>query len=281
MKNNDEFRRAVFEKAAEYEKQRKIKRQKALRAVLSVCVCLAVFIAVGAVPFGLFIVDMDEAATYVTTAPDNSGNVQPSATTTTEACTATASTTPAHTYVTTEAHTYATTAAYTYATTTTAAHTYATAATTRTSTTAGIVTSTTAALSTTGPIFPEQLLEDRYYNGVMTLHVGTSYGEADYCNISSTDIIWKYEDLSDDEAKYFSEDFFERNALIRIKYTLGNIGYRLDYKGMQAEDGKITVFLELDKEQETDSSAYAEWEVLIPVPRERANGKTITADVAG
>ena len=61
MKNYEEVRNAVFEKAAAYEKQKRSKRQKALRIALSVSLCLAVFIAVTAVPFGLILGNSAEA----------------------------------------------------------------------------------------------------------------------------------------------------------------------------------------------------------------------------
>ncbi len=272
MKNNEEFRNAVFEKAAAYEKQRKIKRQKTLRITLSVCVCLAVFIAVGTVPLGLVLGNMDVANSKTppnTTAPDHIENMQ--AATTTATTRATTCTTDATTQ-TTEAYTYTTTLAYTYSTT-------ATAATTCTSTTAEILTTTATELSTTGPLFPEQLLEDYYHNGVMTLHLATGYGYSDDCHIANVDAVFAYSDLSEAEAKYFDEAYFEGNALIRIKYTLGDIGSRLNYAGMQAEGGKITVFLDLDKAQSEGKEKCITWEMLISIPADVAKDAAIVADV--
>ena len=117
MKNHKEFRDAVFEKAAAYEKQRKLKRQKALRIALSVCTCLAVFIAVAAVPFGLVMGNMDEAAGTHSTTPDvNAGSLYPSVTTT-ELTSVTTCATTAGTFDTTAAATTCTTLAYTQTTT--------------------------------------------------------------------------------------------------------------------------------------------------------------------
>ena len=88
-----------------------------------------------------------------------------------------------------------------------------------------------------------------------------------------------YNDLSAEEAKYFDEDYFEKNALIRIKYTLGNIGYRLDYSGLQIDGGNITVFLELDSSQSVEKQACIEWELLICIPRELAKNKTLITEI--
>ena len=95
MKNYEEFRNAVFEKAAAYEKQKRSKRQKALRIALSVSLCLAVFIAVTAVPFGLILGNLDEA---------NQPDKKPSNVTSADAFTS-----ASNTNVTTEATTCATT----------------------------------------------------------------------------------------------------------------------------------------------------------------------------
>ena len=311
MKNYEEFRNAVFEKAAAYEKQKRSKRQKALRIALSVSLCLAVFIAVTAVPFGLILGNLEEANSADKSPSNVTDNKLTSltntevATTAATTCATTCATTAAATQTTTAAFTYestmatftptaasttyvSTTAAYTYATTTTAGFTYASstaalttssAATTTTTTFAPTAAFTTTALSTTGPIFPEQLLGDYYHNGVMTLHLGTRYEYSESYSLSSAKAVLSYNDLSAEEAKYFDEDYFEKNALIRIKYTLGNIGYRLDYNGLQIDGGNITVFLELDSSQSVEKQACIEWELLICIPREFADDKTIITEI--
>ncbi len=286
MKNFEEFRNAVFEKAAAYEKQKKLKRQKAARIALSVCTCLAVFIAVAALPFGMIVGNMDEAAKTVSTSPDNAASLFPAVTT--EVTTSTAAT--AGTYATTTAATTCTTAYYTQATTLqTTMPIPATIATSATTTTAPATTTTaatstaafeeTTTLATTGPLFPEQLLEDYYHNGVMTLHLATGYDYSDDCNIANADAVFAYSELSEAEVKYFNEAYFEKNAIIRIKYTLGDAGSRLNYAGMQLEDEEITVFLDLNKAQSEGSPKCITWEMLIPIPADVAKNAVIVADV--
>ena len=284
MKNFEEFRNAVFDKAAAYERQRQLKRQKALRVALSVCTCLAVFIAVAAVPFGMIVGNMDEAAETHSTSPDNGAALSPEATEKTTACTTTATTaaTTAATTCTTIEYTYVTTLQTTMplpATIATSATTTTAHATTTTAATSTAAYATTTTLATTGPIFPEQLLEDYYRNGVMTLHVATGYGYSDDCRIVNADTAFAYSDLSEEEAKYFDAGFFEQNALVRIRYTLGDIASRLNYAGMQAEDGKITVFLDLDKAKSDGNEKYITWETLIPIPADVAKDAVIVANV--
>ncbi len=239
MKNHDEFRRAVFEKAEEYKKNKRLKRQKILKIAVSSFACAAIVVVGAMIPIKTFISNNNTAATECTES-------------TTAACTSVVLTTDQEdtASITTEMVTTEMSAAS------------ATATTATTSTT--VVT--TFATSTAATRNENALPDEYYYNGALVLQFSHS------CGVNSTEVIeaiatHSIDGLSEKYKKYYDERFFEDNSLIIIKGTTLGTDITPVLAGIQFNEDEITVFLDMPKEFDENSILGAEWQMFIPVSK--------------
>lgn len=250
MKNNEEFRNSVFEKAEAYRRERKERKSKNIRAALAVAMTLAVFIPIIYLPVSIGIGNNSTAGmgemttegflsgqTVGTTAAGTSSEVIHSTTNSTTVTTTT-------TTVTTQAFTQVTSVATTQ-TTTTPAFTWATTSTT-------VIT----------PIPPQS--GGHYYNGAF------SY-KAEYDgNLGSDYDVTVVNKQCDDTRAYFSDRFFEKNSVVMIRFNTDSdtqaptlLYYSVD-KG-----GTLIIEIQVSGTQEQDGSRSA-WMMLIPITKSDA-----------
>lgn len=283
MKNHEEFRKAVFEKAAAYEKQRKLKRQRALRIAVSVCTCMVFALIIALVPIKTLVSDRKTVDEYTTSDMGNYSNggesstVEPTPTPT--STTATTAETMATMATTTTTAT--TTIAQTTQTTSTTA-TYATKASTAPSTTtevATIATTTEAATTATSSTATPTIKEYYYYNGALTIEAAATYGLCDKPEVVNKYIITSTNGLSKKEKEYFSESFFETNSLICIIVETENPFVVPLLAGAQFTEDGVNVFIDVP---ENEKMLYnANWSILIPVPNTLVSpDMTITVELS-
>lgn len=240
MKNHDEFRRAVFEKAEEYRKNKRLKRQNILKIAVSSFACVAIVVVGAMIPINTFISNNNTAATECTES-------------TTVACTSVVLTTDHEdtASITTEMVTTETSAASATATT---------AATTSTTVVTTFATSTAATRN------ENALPDEYYYNGALVLQFSHS------CGVHSTEVLeaiatHSIDGLSEKYKKYYDERFFEDNSLIIIKGTTLGTDITPVLEGIQFTEDKITVFLDMPKKFDENSILGAEWHMFIPVSK--------------
>lgn len=256
MKNHEEFRNAVFEKAAAYEKQRKLKRQKAVRIAVSLCSCMVFAVIVAFVPIKTLISNMktanDTPEPNITTTEEISGNTD--APIGTEVIQPQTTTKPSFT-VTTAVQTMETTEAET-----TAACTSTTSeATTETMTV--LSTTTTIATSNTPVVGGEEY----FYNGALTLQFSPSYGICDEPEVLETYIVTSSDGLSKMIKEYFNKTFFKTGALVCVKIETENQYVVPSLAGMQFTEDGVMVFLDVPKNENPEYIGDADWLVVIPV----------------
>ena len=253
MKNHEEFRNAVFEKAAEYKKQRKLKTQKILRLTASFCFCTIFAAAVIFVPVKTLVSNQDVHCET------------PFPTIETEKDCVTENSSANETLVSTTETTVETTATTTICTSATT--TICTSATTTicTSATTAICTSVTTTLADTEST--TSLPESSFYNGALILCSAYPEQNESIATVLSKQAVRSYDDLSEAAAKYFNESFFNSGVIISIELYTENPQTIPSLAGIQFDENRATVFIDLTKSEETESQTTGvKWQVLIPVP---------------
>ncbi len=237
MKNHEEFRNAVFEKAAEYKKQRKLKTQKILRLTASFCFCTIFAAAVIFVPVKTLVSNQDVHCET------------PFPTIETEKDCVTENSSANETLVSTTETTVETTATTTICT----------------SATTAICTSVTTTLADTEST--TSLPESSFYNGALILCSAYPEQNESIATVLSKQAVRSYDDLSEAAAKYFNESFFNSGVIISIELYTENPQTIPSLAGIQFDENRATVFIDLTKSEETESQTTGvKWQVLIPVP---------------
>lgn len=241
MKNHDEFRKAVFEKAEEYKKQKQLKKQRMLKVTVSSFACAAI-VALGSVmPIKMLVSNRNTMDTVHTV----------SATCATTCSTSTTAGTSS------EIKDY---------TSTVVANTeiIETTETTETTTATTVVTTTATTLATTRK--ENAVPDEYYYNGALVLQFSNSCG-VEETKITEARAVNSLLELSEKEQKYYDERFFEANSLIILKGTTLGTNTPPILAGIQFSEGKAQVFLDMPKDFDEDSIIGAEWQMLIPVSK--------------
>ena len=245
MKNNEEFRNSVFEKAEAYAHKRKERRAKNIRTAVAVAMTLAVFIPIIYLPISIGIgnnstAGMGSMTTEAFVSGQTCGTTMAGAST--EAMISTTnSTTVTTTTVTTQAFTQVTSAA-----------------TTKTTTTPSFIWATTSA-TVIVPIPPQS--GGHYYNGAFSYK--TEYDG----NLGSDYDVTVVKKQCDDTRAYFSDRFFEKNSVIMIRFNADSdmqaptlVYYSVDKLG--------TLIIDIDtSEQQEHSGNRSAWVMLIPITK--------------
>jgi hypothetical protein len=235
MKNNGDFRDSVFGKAQAYEKAKRLARKNRIKTAAAVFLCLLVLIPAVYIPISVSMGNLSTASSSVsTTACDTCAG------STTELATAQQTTaaliTTTTVACTTICTTHTTTYAFTYASTTTAC----------------------------GP--GEVMGFGSFFNGAN--HVMEEY-DPKYSGFS-TEVEYA---LTDDMARYFSESFFEKNAVITVRLNAGIGNAAPCFLNMDKEiNGTLRIDIGLPVTE--SNRAEATWLIMIPVSLKTLEGVT-------
>lgn len=270
MKNHEEFRKAVFEKAAAYEKKRKLKRQRALRIAVSACTCMVFALIIALVPIKTLISDRKTVVEYTTTNMETYSS---------DAESSTVEMTPTSTTATTSETMATTTEILTTATTATTA-TYATNATTISVTTTtkeatiASTTTTEAATTTTSSTTVPAEKDFYYYNGALTLEGSQNYGICYEPKLTKAYIITSPDTLSVKEKEYFNENFFETSSLVCVIMETENQLVVPKLAGAQFAENGVNVFIDVPENENPKYISGAKWIILIPAPNTLVSAAT-------
>ncbi len=237
MKNHDEFRKAVFEKAEEYKKQKQLKKQKMFKVTVSSLACAAIIVVGSVIPISTLVSNRNTADTVNTfstiTAAGTSSEIED------YTSMIVAGTENIETMETT-------------------------LMTTETTTATTVVTTIAATLATTRR--ENAVPDEYYYNGALVLQFSNSCG-VEETKITEVRAVYSLIELTEKEQEYYDERFFEANSLIILKGTTLGTNVPPVLAGIQFFDGKAQVFLDMPKEFDKDSIIGAEWQMLIPVSK--------------
>ena len=237
MKNNGDFRDSVFGKAQAYEKAKRLARKNRIKTAAAVFLCLLVLIPAVYIPISVSMGNLSTASTSVsTTACDTCAGSTTELATVQTAQTTAALTTTTTVACTTICTTHTTTYAFTYASTTTAC---------------GI---------------GEVMGSGSFFNGAN--HVMEEY-DPKYSGFS-TEVEYA---RTDDMARYFSESFFEKNAVITVRLNAGIGSAAPCFLDMDKEiNGTLRIDIGLPVTE--SNSAEVTWLIMIPVSLKTMEGVT-------